>query len=160
MKLKPWHWLVVLLSLTAAALYGSAQTTIGVTNPSIYQTNIDQTICVSGWTATVRPPVAYTNKLKSSQLPKGADLKDYEEDHFIPIEIGGSPTDPKNLWPQPYPDARHKDLVENFLHRQVCNHSMTLKQAQQEIYDWKTLYASLSKNYGAISVDDTDPDDI
>jgi len=26
----------------------------------------------------------------------------YEEDHFISLEVGGHPKDPKNLWPEMY----------------------------------------------------------
>jgi len=26
----------------------------------------------------------------------------YEEDHFIPLEVGGNPEDPGNLWPEPW----------------------------------------------------------
>jgi hypothetical protein len=29
-------------------------------------------------------------------------LGDFEEDHFIPLAVGGSPRSPKNLWPEPY----------------------------------------------------------
>jgi hypothetical protein len=32
----------------------------GVINPNVTQSNIAQTICRPGWTATVRPPEAYT----------------------------------------------------------------------------------------------------
>ena len=28
-------------------------------------------------------------------------ISDYEEDHLIPLELGGSPTSPLNLWPEP-----------------------------------------------------------
>jgi len=38
--------------------------TPGVTNPAVTQSTIGSTICVSGWTATVRPPTSYTNPLK------------------------------------------------------------------------------------------------
>jgi hypothetical protein len=26
----------------------------------------------------------------------------YEEDHLSPLEDGGNPTDPRNLWPEPF----------------------------------------------------------
>jgi hypothetical protein len=73
--------------------------------------------------------------------------RDYEEDHFIPLELGGNPTDPKNLWPEPFdtsiPDggAHAKDKVENYLHAEVCSGSLTLDQAQREISeDWYRVY--------------------
>jgi len=69
---------------------------------------------------------------------------DYEEDHFISLELGGNPTDPRNLWPEPYspkPGAREKDIVENYLHRQVCERKMTLVEAQKAITrDWYSIY--------------------
>src|SRR5262249_9192536 len=39
----------------------------GATNPDVTQSTIGQTICVSGWTQTVRPPTSYTNPLKVQQ---------------------------------------------------------------------------------------------
>jgi hypothetical protein len=46
-----------------------------------------------------------------------------EVDHLISLELGGS-NDIKNLWPEPYlprPGARQKDVLENWLHKQVCS---------------------------------------
>ena len=85
-------------------LYPDPETTPGVTNPEVTQANIHQTICVTGWTATIRPPQSYTGTLKKQQL-KSVRFTDknpahYEEDHFISLELGGSPRDPKNLWPE------------------------------------------------------------
>src|ERR1700686_2489678 len=37
-------------------------------NPAVTQATIATTICVSGWTATVRPPSSYTSSLKIEQL--------------------------------------------------------------------------------------------
>src|SRR5260221_14592499 len=42
--------------------------TPGATNPGVTQANIHQTICVQGWTKTVRPPVDYTSQLKREQM--------------------------------------------------------------------------------------------
>jgi hypothetical protein len=42
--------------------------TPGVTNPDVTQETIHQTICVSGWTATIRPPSNCTTKLKTQQI--------------------------------------------------------------------------------------------
>ena len=125
--------------------------TPGATNPDVTQDTIDSTICVSGWTATVRPPTSYTNKLKIQQIAEYAyadtSPSSYEEDHFIPLELGGSPTDPANLWPEPHSgDATsgQKDSVENKLKRAVCNGSVTLADAQNAIVtDWTTALSSL-----------------
>lgn len=125
----------------------------GVVNPNVTQANIGETICKSGWTATIRPTTAYTNVLKKKQLAGYADqnMADYEEDHFISLQLGGSPTDPMNLWPELYTvmvngvnlGARQKDTVETYLKRQVCNGSMTLKDAQSKILDWVSVYKTL-----------------
>src|SRR3989442_704664 len=85
-------------------LYPDPETTPGVTNPQVTQANIQQTICVRGWTDTIRPSKSYTDKLKQQQL-QAARYTDktpahYEEDHFISLELGGQPLDSKNLWPE------------------------------------------------------------
>jgi hypothetical protein len=109
--------------------------TPGVLNPAVTQGTIAATICRSGWTRTVRPPVSYTNDLKRRQLreyglrgPPSA----YQEDHLISLELGGHPTDPRNLWPEPYPRASSVDRIENELNHRVCSGSLTLAQAQRE----------------------------
>ena len=67
----------------------------------------------------------------------------YEVDHFIPLELGGS-NDIKNLWPEPAdpaPGFHEKDVVENYLHSQVCNGTMTLGEAQKFIAtDWLDIF--------------------
>jgi hypothetical protein len=82
----------------------------------------------------VRPPVSYTNVLKARQLrqyglrgPPSA----FQEDHLISLELGGNPTDPRNLWPEPYPRAAAVDRIENELNRRVCNGSLSLADAQR-----------------------------
>ena len=80
--------------------------TPGALNPDVTQKTISKTICVAGWTKTVRPPRSVTNALKKKQLAAGGyvdkNMRAYEEDHRVPLEIGGSPASPKNLWPEPY----------------------------------------------------------
>jgi hypothetical protein len=127
-----------------------ADCTPGAIDTNITQDNIQSTICVSGYTTTVRPPTKYTNALKTQQIKDygytDTNLSNYEEDHLISLELGGSPQDPKNLWPEPYNilnGARVKDRLENLLHVMVCNGSITLTEAQQEIAtDWYLYYNS------------------
>ncbi len=109
--------------------------TPGVLNPDVTQATIHGTICHSGWTRTVRPPVSYTNALKARGLrqyrlrgPPSA----FQEDHLISLELGGNPTDPRNLWPEPYPRAASVDKVENELNHRVCTGSLTLAEAQRK----------------------------
>jgi hypothetical protein len=114
--------------------------TPGVLNPDVTQANIRSTICRHGWTATIRPPVDYTNALKRRQMRQYGEtgsLSDYQEDHLISLELGGNPTDPRNLWPEPYPRASDVDKIENELNDQVCSGELTLAEAQQREDDLK-----------------------
>ena len=114
--------------------------TPGIADPRVTQDNIQTTICISGYTKTVRPSSTYTNALKTRQIREygytNTNLADYEEDHLIPLELGGHPTDPKNLWPEPRSGAEAavtKDGVENSLHNKVCAGLITLAAAQATI---------------------------
>ena len=107
--------------------------TPGVLSPDVTQANIDTTICKHGWTKTIRPPSSYTNELKRKQMREygvGGALGDYQEDHLISLELGGHPTDPRNLWPEPYPRASEVDSIENELNAKVCSGQMSLEVAQ------------------------------
>lgn len=129
--------------------------TPGATSPAVTQSDIRATICVSGYTRAVRPPSAYTTALKRRQLSDPSrgyadqNLRDFEEDHLVPLELGGDPTDPRNLWPEEWAGswgARAKDRLENELHRRVCLPSsdpdwVSLRDAQQAIaFDWIAAY--------------------
>jgi hypothetical protein len=107
--------------------------TPGVVNPDVTQATIGSTICVRGWTRTVRPPTDYTNALKLKQMREygvAGSASDYQEDHLISLELGGHPTDARNLWPEPYPRASDVDRVENELNAQVCDGTLSLRDAQ------------------------------
>jgi hypothetical protein len=119
---------------TEPALVADPVRTPGVINPDVTQATIGATICVRGWTRTVRPPTDYTNELKRSQMRDygvRGPLSDYQEDHLISLELGGHPTDPRNLWPEPYPRASVVDRIENELNAQVCSGALTLEEAQR-----------------------------
>jgi len=135
---------------SAGAVLPNHARTPGAVNPSVSQANIGRTICVSGWTATIRPPSSFTTELKVQQLASGYTYKgdtakgDYEEDHLISLELGGAPSAEANLWPEPYkaPEgARVKDVVESKLHTLVCRGTITLATAQRAIAtNWWTAY--------------------
>jgi hypothetical protein len=117
------------------AILASATRTPGVLNPDVTQGNIRSTICKRGWTSTIRPPESYTDALKRKQMRQYGEsgtTSGYQEDHLISLELGGSPTDPRNLWPEPYPRASQMDQIENQLNSQVCDGQLTLAQAQQQ----------------------------
>jgi hypothetical protein len=145
MRLVPYALLAVaavVVVVTVARRHGSSSAVVvraswmrtpGVVNPDVTQTNVRDTVCKHGWTRTVRPPTSYTNDLKRRQLveyglrgPPSA----YQEDHLISLELGGNPTDPRNLWPEPYPRASRVDQIENELNHEVCTGQLTLAAAQ------------------------------
>jgi hypothetical protein len=82
----------------------------------------------------------------------------YEEDHFIPLELGGNPRDTKNRWPEmwgtpgtpltsrgPFPTsivgAKAKDQTEKALNTAICNGTMSVQEAQHVITaDWFKYY--------------------
>ena len=107
------------------------------------------TICVPGWQEQVRPPSRYTSKLKRRQIRQygyeDRHLSPYEEDH-LPIDIGGLPNDPLNLWPEPRdpPDGwtvKLNDELEKRLRKLVCSGQVSLAEAQQAIAtDWHAAY--------------------
>jgi hypothetical protein len=122
-------------SSNAVVVRASWARTPGVVNPDVTQANLRVTVCKHGWTRTVRPPTSYTNALKLQQLrayglrgPPSA----YQEDHLISLELGGNPTDPRNLWPEPYPRASRVDQIENELNQQVCTGQLALAAAQRK----------------------------
>ncbi len=100
--------------------------------------------CTPGST---NPDITQDTRLKREQIREwglAGTTADYDEDHFISLDLGGNPTDPRNLWPEPYgisPGARQKDVVDRYLHAQVCMGAMTLQEAQNAITtDWYRVY--------------------
>jgi hypothetical protein len=180
-----------------AEIYPDPVRTPGAANPQITQRNIKDTICNRHWsTKLIRPPSEYTSRLKRKQLreygdtvhqtradlinpstgkvdttrcvPHSDNMACYEEDHLISLEDGGDPTDPRNLWPEPYNTrvgrvimgARQKDVVETFIHDEICfdiphskrssyvpaTTSVTLKRGQEILAgDWYACYESIKK---------------
>ena len=120
---------------SASAVLASPILTPGALNPLVTQGTIGATICSTGWTRTVRPPTAYTSALKVRQMRAYGETgppSAYQEDHLISLELGGDPTDPRNLWPEPYPRASDVDRIENELNAKVCSGALALAEAQRE----------------------------
>jgi hypothetical protein len=118
----------------APPYYADAVRTPGALNPDVTQATIGATICVHGWTRTVRPSSDYTGSLKLRQMGEygvSGPPSGYQEDHLISLELGGAPDDPRNLWPQPRPWADRVDRVENELNDDVCSGRLTLAAAQE-----------------------------
>ncbi len=124
--------------------------TPGVVSTAVSQANLDSTICRSGYTKTLRPPESDTESFKKKIMVsyhETGPLGDYELDHLVSLELGGS-NDAGNLWPErndhPAGAINSKDLVENALNKAVCTHRVTLVAAQTSIAnDWTTALARL-----------------
>jgi hypothetical protein len=116
----------------------------GVLNPAVGNDTLKTTICKAGWTATVRPPTSYTNKLKRAALPDGAKMADGELDHRVSLEVGGDPSAPGNLWFQTYSDrygARLKDRLETAVAHRICAGTMTLDEGRNALLgNWLSAY--------------------
>lgn len=117
--------------------------TPGALDPAVTQGTIDRTICVDGWTETVRPPESVTEQEKAASTAAYGDtgsMAGYEYDHFVPLELGGATNDPRNLWPEPGASPNPKDAVEDELRQEVCDGKLSLAKAQIEIAaNWVSL---------------------
>ena len=101
-------------------------------------------ICVSGYSSRVRSVSTSTkNAVYAEYHVVSHTTGQYEVDHLIPLELGGS-NDIKNLWPEPAnprPGFHEKDTLENKLHALVCAGSVDLATAQHAIAgNWYVAY--------------------
>ena len=115
--------------------------TPGARNPKVTQSTLATTICKTGYTATIRPPVSVTDKEKIANARSynyRATLTQAEYDHYLPLELGGDPNDRRNLWVEP-PSPGHatrqgvsnpKDGIETSLKAMVC-HYVRLRSKHQ-----------------------------
>ncbi len=112
-------------------------------------------VCKSGYSKTVRNVATATkNQVFANYGIASHKAGEYEVDHFISLELGGS-NDISNLWPEPAeprPGFHEKDKVENYLHAQVCSGAMTLEEAQKAIStDWIAVYNQMTGDSGSTS---------
>jgi hypothetical protein len=163
MKSLRFALLALLLPLLALAAPPPAPIPL---NPAVTQATIDDTICVPGYTKTVRPPVSFTDKLKYKLMDaQGIPRKDahlFELDHKEALTDGGAGSDPRNLQLQlmehgPYilpngkawkgeVDAKVKDKVEVAVNKAICSKKMRLAEAQACLWnDWRKCSKTLSQ---------------
>jgi hypothetical protein len=129
--------------LLASASFATATGDLPV-NPDVTPENIDETICVKGYSSSIRPPQVYTDRVKRHLMREAGIpiefIHDYVLDHVIPISSGGSPTDLRNLRLQPRDLSLAKDRAENRSHQFICDGRLDLRSAQQTMYsDWRRL---------------------
>lgn len=123
-----------------------SQCTPGAVFPNVTK---EQT-CVQGYTKTVRSvSISLKKKVyRAYGIAYPPPFGSYEADHFIPLTLGGN-NDIANLFPEaaePRPGFREKDLVENYLHEQVCLGNISLASAQKKIStNWLDVYNNLSQ---------------
>jgi hypothetical protein len=104
-------------------------------------------ICKPGYSSSVRNVPAEVSRMVYSAYGIAEHATgEYEVDHLVPLETGGS-NDIANLWPQaaaPPPGFHEKDRVENYLHDQVCSGAMSLMDAQRAVAtNWLEVYQRL-----------------
>jgi hypothetical protein len=104
-------------------------------------------ICIKGYSSSVRHVSESTKREVYEEYGVASHHRgQYEVDHIISLELGGS-NDIANLWPEPAepkPGFHEKDKVENYLHREVCDHKLALATAQDEIvHDWLRVYEQI-----------------
>jgi hypothetical protein len=106
-------------------------------------------ICVSGYSSSVRNvPTSEKNAVYAEYGIASHTTGEYEVDHIISLELGGS-NDIANLYPEaaePKPGFHEKDKVENWLHAKVCDGTMKLEEAQRRIAtDWLGVYEEMGR---------------
>lgn len=73
-------------------------------------------------------------------IPVAGHTQNFQFDHLIPLGIGGADDD-RNLWPQPYPDAKLKDKLEWRIRDLVCREGADVVTLQREIAtNWGAAY--------------------
>jgi hypothetical protein len=132
---------------TADCVSTDARPDSACTPGAIFPDATKDQICTPGYSSQVRNvPDSVKNQAYAEYGIVSHTTGQYEVDHLISLELGGS-NDIANLWPEPAeprPGFHEKDKVENYLHDQVCKGSLSLQDAQYKIAnDWFTVYQSL-----------------
>ena len=114
---------------------------------AIFPDATKEQICKPGYSSQVRNvPESEKNDVYAEYSIVKHSAGQYEVDHLISLELGGS-NEIANLWPEPAeprPGFHEKDKVENYMHDQVCSGAISLQQAQAEIAsDWMKIYNSM-----------------
>lgn len=154
-----FSFFIVFSSVPVMAAYGVRTKTSGCKanqilpdskcTPGAIMSTSTTVICKVGYTSTVRDVPLSVRKAVFKEYGISYSYSSlYEVDHLISLELGGS-NDISNLFPESYKitsGAKVKDQFENYLHKQICNGSMSIAEAQKQIStDW-LKYDNLRKN--------------
>ncbi len=132
------------LVASASCQINGAYPDASCTQGNVFSDVTTDQVCTPGYTQTVRHvPQSVKDKVYAEYGITSHSSGQYQIDHFIPLELGGS-NDISNLWPEPAnpkPGFHEKDKVENYLHDQVCSGTRNLGGAQNAIVsDWVAIY--------------------
>lgn len=119
----------------------------GCTPGAIFENVTAQDICTPGYSKKARNVSTKTkNQVYEEYGITKHEKGEYEVDHFISLELGGS-NDIANLFPEaaePRPGFHEKDKIENYLHAEVCAGRMTLAEAQKNVsWEWVKTYEDM-----------------
>jgi hypothetical protein len=149
---KPWGLAALLVALALSFSASAADLPTPSLTPGVALSGVSaEQVCKPGYAGSVRNvPSAEKNKVYKEYGIARRQPGEYEVDHLISLELGGS-NEITNLWPQNYKtapwNAHVKDRLENHLHSLVCAGSMTLEEAQRLIStDWIAAYRTLLGN--------------
>lgn len=114
-------------------------------NPDVTPQTIHRTICVKGYTDTVRPSTHYTNGIKFRLMRQAGILEteasDWALDHKVPLVLGGHPRALDNLQLLTAKENGRKARVEVKLQCLVCSGQVSLAEAQAAMEGgWREAY--------------------
>ncbi len=114
---------------------------------SVFSKSTPRLFCKSGYTRLVRHVTAATKrKIYAAYGITSHHAGQYEIDHLVPLELGGS-NSIANLFPEaakPRPGFHDKDRLENEVHDRACAGQNGFRSLQKRIAsDWTALYVDL-----------------
>ena len=122
----------------ATAVSPDTTCTPGAVDPDVTQENYLVLVCAPGYADKVRPAAQYLEDLKLRQMKwyrLTQSPEEIEMSYVVPLELGGAPRDPRNLWPAPKTNA-YKEIIPAILatiRRRACSAEITLAEAQIRI---------------------------